>query len=113
NASRNAKARRSTAPNSPRTKHWPCFSICTRVAASARPHAWSASTKTRSCVWRSSPVNTPKRSTTRSWLFPPQTREAQFDEKWSFVGKKEKHCDPEEPQDAHQGDNWDHVAFDP
>lgn len=55
----------------------------------------------------------PKNSTTNSWLFPPQTREAQFDEKWSFVGKKEKHCDPENPQDAHQGDNWDHVAFDP
>jgi len=29
------------------------------------------------------------------------------------VGKKEKHCDPENPADAHQGDNWDHVAFDP
>ncbi len=52
-------------------------------------------------------------STTKSWLFPPKTREVQFDEKWSFVGKKEKHCDPNEPADAHQGDNWDHVAFDP
>jgi IS1 family transposase len=29
------------------------------------------------------------------------------------VGKKEKHCDPDEPEDARQGDNWDHVAFDP
>jgi IS1 family transposase len=48
-----------------------------------------------------------------SWPFPPATREAQFDEKWSFVGKKEKHCDPGEPADARQGDNWDHVAFDP
>ena len=37
----------------------------------------------------------------------------QFDEKWAFVGKKEKHCDPAEPADAQQGDNWDHVAFDP
>jgi len=37
----------------------------------------------------------------------------QFDEKWSFVGKKEKHCDPDEPADAQQGDNWDHVALDP
>jgi IS1 family transposase len=37
----------------------------------------------------------------------------QFDEKWSFVGKKEKHCDPNKPADARQGDNWDHVAFDP
>lgn len=43
----------------------------------------------------------------------PQTREVQFDEKWAFVGKKEKHCDPENPDDAHQGDNWDHVALDP
>jgi len=55
----------------------------------------------------------PNNSTTSSWLFPPQTREAQFDEKWSFVGKKEKHCDPARPEDARQGDNWDHVAFDP
>jgi hypothetical protein len=37
----------------------------------------------------------------------------QFDEKWSFVGKKEKRCDPTNPGDARQGDNWDHVALDP
>jgi IS1 family transposase len=37
----------------------------------------------------------------------------QFDEKWAFVGKKEKHCDAADPADARQGDNWDHVAFDP
>jgi len=37
----------------------------------------------------------------------------QFDEKWAFVGKKEKHCDPEALADAEQGDNWDHVALDP
>jgi IS1 family transposase len=58
-------------------------------------------------------VVTPENSTTNSWLFPPRTREAQFDEKWSFVGKKERHRDPSEPEDARQGDNWDHVAFDP
>ena len=45
--------------------------------------------------------------------FSPQTREVQFDEKGSFVGKKEKHCDPNEPADQQQGDHWDHVAFDP
>jgi IS1 family transposase len=56
---------------------------------------------------------TPNKSTTSAWLFPPRTREAQFDEKWSFVGKKEKHCDPDQVEDARQGDNWDHVAFDP
>jgi IS1 family transposase len=48
-----------------------------------------------------------------SWLFPPKTQEVQFDEKWSFVGKKEKHCDPADPDDAQQGDHWDHVALDP
>jgi len=37
----------------------------------------------------------------------------QFDEKWAFVGKKDKHCDPTDPADAKQGDNWDHVALDP
>lgn len=52
------------------------------------------------------------RHTTNSWPFPPNTREVQFDEKWSFVGKKEKHCDPDDPDDAQQGDNWDHVALD-
>jgi len=51
--------------------------------------------------------------TTSSWLFPPRTREAQFDEKWSFVGKKQEHCDPADPADAQKGDWWDHVAYDP
>jgi len=50
---------------------------------------------------------------TRLWRFPPQTREVQFDEKWAFVGKKQKHCDPDDPADTERGDNWDHVAFDP
>jgi len=29
------------------------------------------------------------------------------------VGKKEKHCNGAEPADRQQGDNWDHVAYDP
>lgn len=29
------------------------------------------------------------------------------------MGKKEKRCDPANPEDARQGDNWDHVAVDP
>jgi len=37
----------------------------------------------------------------------------QLDEKWSFVGKKEKHVDPADPADTRRGDNWDHVAVDP
>ena len=50
---------------------------------------------------------TPRRD---SWLFPPTTREVPFDEKWSFVVKKQKHCDARRgPRD----DCWDHVALDP
>src|SRR5215471_5654974 len=59
------------------------------------------------------PVRTPARATTNSWLFPPATQEAQFDEKWSFVAKKQKRCDPHASRDATKGDCWDHVALDP
>ena len=55
----------------------------------------------------------PRHCTMSWWRFPPQTREVQFDEKWSFVGKKQKNCDPADPADAEQGSTWDHVAFDP
>jgi IS1 family transposase len=58
-------------------------------------------------------VNTANNSTTSSWLFPPQTEEAQLDEKWSFVFKKQAHCDPENPADTQRGDWWDHTAYDP
>ena len=34
----------------------------------------------------------------------------QFDEKWAFVGKKQRNCDPD---DTRCGDGWDHVALDP
>jgi hypothetical protein len=36
----------------------------------------------------------------------------QFDEKWSFVAKKEKPCDRDNPADDPSGDYWDHVALD-
>jgi IS1 family transposase len=55
----------------------------------------------------------PGLSTTSSWLFPPRTDEIQLDEKWSFVFKKQEHCDPNDPADDHRGDWWDHVAYDP
>jgi transposase-like protein len=38
--------------------------------------------------------------------------EAQFDEKWSFVEKKQKQCDDAKPEDALAGDQWDHTAVD-
>lgn len=37
----------------------------------------------------------------------------QLDEKWSYVYKKQKHCDLEDPADHTSGDCWDHVAYDP
>ncbi len=37
----------------------------------------------------------------------------QLDEKWSFVGKKQKNCDPADEADCLRGDVWDHVALDP
>ena len=47
------------------------------------------------------------------WLFPPQTQEAQFDEKWAFVGKKQARCDPENPQGRPQGRLLGSLAFAP
>ena len=29
------------------------------------------------------------------------------------MGKKQKNCEPTNPADDHQGDWWDHVAYDP
>jgi hypothetical protein len=46
-----------------------------------------------------------------SWLFPPQTREVQLDEKWSFVHTKEQHLQQKEADDE-WGDEWDHTAID-
>jgi hypothetical protein len=33
----------------------------------------------------------------------PETRELQMDEKWSFVAKKEKNCDEDNPEDQFRG----------
>ena len=54
----------------------------------------------------------PSKFTTFWTLFPPATTEIQMDEKWSFVGKKQDHCDPANPADEKKGDNWDHIALD-
>ncbi len=38
--------------------------------------------------------------------------EVQFDEKWAPGEKKQKNCDPSDPQDDDKGDQWDHTAVD-
>ena len=81
----------------------PSSSTSPRAAASARPAGSSASTATPSSGWPASPASTPTTLTTSSWLFPPRTREVQFDEKWSFVAKKQKNCDPDRPGRRPQG----------
>jgi IS1 family transposase len=58
-------------------------------------------------------ANTAATATMNSWPFPPSTQEAQLDEKWAFVCKKQKHCKETDPADARCGDCWDHVALDP
>ena len=45
--------------------------------------------------------------------FSPSDREVQLDEKWSYVYKKQAHCDPADPADDNRGDWWDHTAYDP
>jgi hypothetical protein len=52
-------------------------------------------------------------ASTTSWSpFPPNTCEAQLDEKWAFVAKKEADCDPTDPADDRKRDHWDHGALD-
>ena len=48
-----------------------------------------------------------------NWLlFPPLTKEVQLDEKWSFVGKKDKEVDLNNHEDDKKGCVWDHTAID-
>src|ERR1043166_9012585 len=112
-ASPNARARRCSIRACPKTKSWPSCSTSPKASASVRPVAWSASVKIRWCATACGRATTPNNSTTSSWLFPPHTREVQFDEKWAFVAKKEKHCDRSAAADDRCGDCWDHVALDP
>src|SRR5262245_13486780 len=113
-ASPSVRARLCSAASCPTTRPWLSWPTSPMAAASARPHASPASARTRSPAWPAAPATTPANSTTNWRAFPPSTTKLQVDEKWSFVGKNEKHCEPARNQ-AEQccGDQWDHVAFDP
>src|SRR5512135_141744 len=112
-ASPSARARPCTAAASPMRRPSPSSTTWPRATAFDKPDASSASNPIPSSDWPAPPDSTPTTLTTSSWLFPPQTREVQFDEKWSFVAKKQKNCDPTDPADDQKGDWWDHVAYDP
>src|SRR4051794_30879032 len=111
-ASPSVRARPCFTPACRRTRPSPSWNIWSKAMGSARPNASSGSTATPSCGWLARPASTPGMSTTSSWPFPPETREIQLDEMWSFVAKKQKNCDPADPADDHNGDWWDHVAYD-
>lgn len=70
-------------------------------------------TKIRPCAAADPKAGIQKIFTAARRLFPPQTGEGQSDEKWSFAGKKEKNCSPDDPADDRPGDSWDHAAYDP
>src|SRR3954454_8714721 len=108
-----SRGRPSSTPNSPTTRSWGSWSTSTTAAGLDRPPGWWGSARTPSPGWHSWPVSMPRTPTTRSWIFPPATREVQFDEKWAFVGKKQVNCDPNDPDDDQRGDYWDFVAYDP
>src|SRR5262245_53641191 len=108
-----SRALRCSTRSSPTTRPSRSCSTWPRDVASVRPPGWSGSTRTRSRGWPCSPVSTPRPPTTSWWPFPPETREVQLDEKWAFVYKKQRNCDPTDPDDDHRGDYWDHVASDP
>src|SRR3954470_20319043 len=112
-ASPSARRRRCSTAACPGTRPRPCSGTWPTAAASARRVAWSASTRTRWSPMPCGPAATRTNCTTSSWLFPPKTTKVQLDEKWSFVAKKEKHCDPDDEADWFRGDQWDHVALDP
>src|SRR5215210_1667632 len=108
-----SRGRPSSTPNSPTTRSWGSWSTLTTAAGPDRPPDWWGSARTPSPGWHSWPVSTPRIPTTRLWLFPPVTREVQFDEKWAFVGQKQKNCNVNDPNDDQCGDYWDFVAYDP
>src|SRR5262252_6588533 len=112
-ASPSARARPCSAPGCPRTSSYPSWPTSPTAAASVRPPAWPASARTPSAASACSPASTPADSMTSWRAFPPSTTKVQLDEKWAFVHKKQRHCDPDDEADWFCGDQWDHVAFDP
>ena len=107
-----SRGRPSSTPGCPTTRPWRSWSTSPRAAACDRPPEWSGSTRTRSRGWPCWPAGPPRPPTTSWWPFLPETREVQLDEKWAFVAKKQRNCDPADPDDDHCGDYWDYVALD-
>src|SRR5262249_21179115 len=73
---------------------------------------WWACTATPWSATAGSWASTPGGCTTSWWPVPPRTRGVQRDEKWSFVSRKQGHCEPTVPADDHRRDGWDLGAYD-
>ena len=89
------------------------WSISGKAVERVRPAGWWMWAKTPSHAMCAELDNMRPGCMTNWSRFPPQTKEVQLDEKWSFVGKKEAHCTPADPLDSQRGDDWDHTAVDP
>ena len=97
-----------------RTRSSRSSNTSTRAVVSSRRCPWSRSIPIPSATTAAPPCACPRTAhDENSVAHSPQTRELQMDEKWSFVAKKEKNCDEDDPEDQFQGDCCDHVAFDP
>ena len=95
-----------------RTRSSRSSNTSTRAAVSSRRRDWSMSIPIPSATTAVPPAHA--RDAHRRTGGPlASTRDLQMDEKWSFVAKKEKNCDEDDPEDQFRGDCWDHVAFDP
>lgn len=97
----NARALLCTAAKSPRTKRWRFCTISKEdcgVRQTSRLVGVNKDTVVRLAVVAGQHA---QQVHDEQVTLSPQTREVPIDEKWAFMGKKEKHCAPDEPADAH------------
>ena len=92
-----------------RRRPYHCLNIYGKVVEFEARHVWYPQHRQQSYDMLVLLGNMDWQLTTSLSLFPPETKEVQFDEKWSFVYKKQAQCAEDETE---RGDNWDHTAID-
>src|SRR6266542_829581 len=111
-----------TSPNAPtrpcsvceqrKINSWPSPSTSPRAAASAPRPGCVRSAATRSCVSPNDSATMPNASTTRKFdtSTPNRFKPMRPGPLWK---KKDKQCNPDDPEADEQGSYWDHVIIDP